>query len=324
MLIDSIFFHLYLSDYSDFQTVDNASKNASDKAVPSSSTGGPSTSTGGPSTSTGGPSTSTGGPTTNLGAPSIVVVGPSSDNKITTSQIIERALASTGENSLSTSIPSTRTPPTKGKRKGGPIKRKPNTSVPLPTKKSKMSKSPKNVCSQEKQTIQSSDSAQIKLNSTSLSGHCENACLIDDTVNSCKETENRPGTSAANTLNNLSTENINKESSGRDNETTKKKEMIPKKPALFTLNPFCIPIDLLKFQRLVPSEVAFNPVIKTHQMVQQIFPQRNKSRFKIEEQKNSEKQVEVICVDEKQDVIRREKFISIIREEINNEDNTHQ
>jgi len=62
----------------------------------------------------------------------------------------------------------------------------------------------------------------------------------------------------------------------------------------------------------------------THQMVQQIFPQRNKSRFKIEEQKNSEKQVEVICVDEKQDVIRREKFISIIREDINNEDNTHQ
>jgi hypothetical protein len=45
-----------------------------------------------------------------------------------------------------------------------------------------MSKSPKNVCSQEKQTIQSSDSAQIKLNSTSLSGHCENACLIDDTA----------------------------------------------------------------------------------------------------------------------------------------------
>jgi hypothetical protein len=187
-----------------------------------------------------------------------------------------------------------------------------------------MSKSPKNVCSQEKQTIQSSDSAQVKLNSTSLSGHCENSCLIDDTVNSCKETENQPGTSSVNTLNNLSTENINKESSGRDNETTKKKEMIPKKPALFTLNPFCIPIDLLKFQRLVPSEVAFNPVIKTHQMVQQIFPQRNKSRFKIEEQKNSEKQVEVICVDEKQDVIRREKFISIIREEINNEDNTHQ
>lgn len=288
------------------------------------------TSTGGPSTSTGGPSTSTGGPTTNQGALSIVVVGPSSDNKITTSQINERALASTGDNSLSTvtSTPSTKTPPTKGKGKGGPIKRKPNTLVPLPTKKSKMSKSPENVCSQEKQTIQSSDSSQVKLNNTSLSGNCENSSPIDDTVNSCKEMENRPGTSSDNTPNNLSrqtsTENINKESSNNDNETTKQKETIPKKPALFTLNPFCIPIDLLKFQRLVPSEVMFNPVIKTHQMVQRIFPQRNKSRFKIEEQKNSEKEVEVICVDEKQDVIRREKFISIIREDINNEDNKHQ
>lgn len=311
------------NDYSDFQTFDNGSKNTSSKPVPS-------TSTGGPSTSTGGPSTSTGGPTTNQGALSIVVVGPSSDNKITTSQIKERALASTGDNSLSTvtSTPSTKTPPTKGKGKGGPIKRKPNTLVPLPTKKSKMSKSPENVCSQEKQTIQSSDSSQVKLNNTSLSGNCENSSPIDDTVNSCKEMENRPGTSSDNTPNNLSrqtsTENINKESSNNDNETTKQKETIPKKPALFTLNPFCIPIDLLKFQRLVPSEVMFNPVIKTHQMVQRIFPQRNKSRFKIEEQKNSEKEVEVICVDEKQDVIRREKFISIIREDINNEDNKHQ
>ena len=96
------------------------------------------------------------------------------------------------------------------------------------------------------------DSAASKRRASKASGH------ISSTSGECQRTagaEKQPKLSQKTQEKNEQTE---KEQVGNKN----RKENIPKKPALFTLNPFCIPIDLLKFQPLVSSKVVFNPVKK--------------------------------------------------------------
>lgn len=102
---------------------------------------------------------------------------------------------------------------------------------------------------------------------------------------------------------------------GQDEVDGSQNEDIPKKPSLFTLNPFCIPIDLIRFNPLVSSTVVFNQVKKNLTPIPGIVPKTQRN-----ERQKKDGEVDVICMNEKKHIIGREKFISIIRTSMNDDD----
>lgn len=303
------------NDYTDFHTKNkdglassteaavNITVKPSAKASSITSTVGPILPPGDLAASTGCLSTSTGNPSTSTNS----------------------SLSTAGQ-SIGTGIPSTRKEDicaaTSGKKgRGRPSKRTqilPCTSVPLPSKKSKSS-----------ENVSSSDQVKSAHSSADLANSCSNytsekmpSTNID--IHSSKQCGSQLEPSANRTSNEITIQNTNLENNHNavnGNDTTGRQENIPKKPALFTLNPFCIPIDLLKFPRLVPSDVTFKPVMRTHQKVLQDYPYR-KPRNIPDNQKKLDNEKDVICIDDKaQNVVRGEKFISITRQEIADKNN---
>ncbi|XP_071177073.1 uncharacterized protein [Mytilus edulis] len=121
--------------------------------------------------------------------------------------------------------------------------------------------------------------------------------------------QNHPGPSGDTTFSS-SAANEN----GQDEVDGNQTEDIPKKPSLFTLNPYCIPIDLIRFNPLVSATVVFNPVKKNTTPIPAIVPKTNRN---VKQQKDGE--VDVICMNQRKDIIGRERFISITRTSMNDD-----